>query len=285
MGIETVLVTDVGRKHLVDTARWLIDQPLLGIQYLDPLCQCRTHTNHVGGNIENNGCLLTIRSTAIHFGSFFAVTAGQEQRNSGGQFRFALLFGDLNVGGIELPVAVGLQSAKHIPDDLFLPVDEFKGLSGPCAFRMTQAFYEIDRIVGGIFIVVGAFRQKTGRLVLLQFPDMRSPPMGIKNSRYRNRCDFVYEEQSLTGSVLLVMKLELFLGHAPGNSVTVIRETLLCGADPAQAAFDFADSGFFRCFNELVNLRIIAALPMAVCNENPVIIPENSTITSGNVHP
>ena len=35
VGVEAVLVADVGGKHLVDTARWLINEPLLGIQYLD----------------------------------------------------------------------------------------------------------------------------------------------------------------------------------------------------------------------------------------------------------
>ena len=35
VGVETVLITDIGREHLVDTARWLINEPLLGIQYLD----------------------------------------------------------------------------------------------------------------------------------------------------------------------------------------------------------------------------------------------------------
>ena len=35
VGIEAVLVADIGGEHLVDTARWLINEPLLGIQYLD----------------------------------------------------------------------------------------------------------------------------------------------------------------------------------------------------------------------------------------------------------
>ena len=187
MGVKAMLITDVRRQHLVDTARWLIDQPLLGIQYLNPLCQRRTHTNHIGGNIENDGSLLSISCAAINLCAFFTVTTGQKQRNGGSQLRLALFLGDLNIGGIELPVSVGLQRTEYIPDDLLLPVDEFKRLSCPGAFGMTQAFYEIDRIICGSLIVVGAFCQKPGRLVLFQFSDMRSPPC-VKNSRHQNRC-------------------------------------------------------------------------------------------------
>lgn len=39
VGIKSVLIADIGREHLVDTARWLINEPLLGIQYLDPFME------------------------------------------------------------------------------------------------------------------------------------------------------------------------------------------------------------------------------------------------------
>lgn len=78
MGIETMLVTYIGRQHLIDAPRGQIDQSLLRIKNFDSFCQSRTHPHHVGGNIENNGCLLTIGGTAIHFGSLLTVTAGQQ---------------------------------------------------------------------------------------------------------------------------------------------------------------------------------------------------------------
>ena len=37
VGIKSVFVAHIGRKHLIDTACWLVNEPLLGIQYLDPL--------------------------------------------------------------------------------------------------------------------------------------------------------------------------------------------------------------------------------------------------------
>ena len=87
-----------------------------------------------------------------------------------------MLLGDLNISGIELSVAVGLQRSEHITDDLFLPVNQFKWLSRPCAFGMAQSLNEANRIVSGIFIVVRSLGFEFGRLVLFQFSDMRSPP-------------------------------------------------------------------------------------------------------------
>ena len=47
VGVEAVFVADIGGKHLVDTARWLINEPFLGIQYLDPFGERRTHPHHI----------------------------------------------------------------------------------------------------------------------------------------------------------------------------------------------------------------------------------------------
>ena len=134
VGVEAVLVADIGGEHLVDTARWLINEPLLGIQYLDPFGECRTHPHHVSRHIENDGCLLTVGGTAVDLGAFLSVTAGEQKRHGSGKFRFALLLGDLDVGGVELPIAVGLEDTENVPDDLLLPVDKLEGLSCPGAF-------------------------------------------------------------------------------------------------------------------------------------------------------
>jgi len=176
MGIETVLVADVSGKHLVDTARGKIDEPLLGIQNFDSFGQCWAHTNHVGGHIENDGGLLAVGSTTIYLGAFLAVAAGQEQGNCGCQLALALLFGDLDVSGVELTVAVALDGSENVPDDLLLPVDQLKRLPCPGAFGVAQAFDKADRIVSSGFVIVGAFRHELGGRVFLQLSDMRSPP-------------------------------------------------------------------------------------------------------------
>ena len=49
-----------------------------------------------------------------------------------------------NDSGVELPIAVGLQNAKQITNDLLLPVDQFKALASPGALCMTKLFYEHD---------------------------------------------------------------------------------------------------------------------------------------------
>ena len=176
VGVETVLVANVSGKHLVDAARGLIDDPLLGVQNFDALGKCRTHTNHVSSHIENDGCLLSVGSAAIDLGTFLTVTAGQKQSHGSGKFGLALFLGDFDICGIKLAVAVGLERSEYITDDLLLPVNQFKGLSRPSAFGMAKALNKGDRIVSGILIVVGAFGHKTGRLILFQLSDMRSPP-------------------------------------------------------------------------------------------------------------
>ena len=97
-----------------------------------------------------------------------------------------MLLGDFDVGGIELAVAVGLQRSEYITDDLLLPVDQFKRLSCPGAFGMTQAFNKGNRIISSILIVVRAFGFETGWLILFQFSDMGSPPQnGYKKTAIR----------------------------------------------------------------------------------------------------
>jgi len=123
VGVETVLVADISGKHLVDTARWLINEPFLGIQYLYSFGECGTHTHHVGSYIENDGCLLPVGCTAVNLGAFLTVTAGQQKSNGGSQFGLALFLGNFDVCGIKLAVAVGLQCAENVSDDLLLPVD------------------------------------------------------------------------------------------------------------------------------------------------------------------
>ena len=169
VGVETVLITDIGGEHLVDTARWLINEPLLGIQYLDPFGECRTHPHHVSRHIENDGCLLTVRSTAVDFGSFLSVTAGEQKRHRSSKLGLALLFRNLDVGGIELPIAVGLENAENVPNDLFLPVNKLEGLSRPGALGMAEALDEHDGVIRSVSIVVRGFLHEPCRLVVLQF--------------------------------------------------------------------------------------------------------------------
>ena len=154
VGVEAVLVSHIGGKHLIDTARWLVDDSLLGVQNFDTLRQSRTHTYHVGRHIENDGRLLTVGGAAIDLGSFLSVTAGEQQSHGSSKFGLALFLGNLDVCRIELSVSVGLEDTENVPDNLLLPVDELERLSRPGAFGVAQTFDEHDGIIRSILIVV-----------------------------------------------------------------------------------------------------------------------------------
>ena len=120
--------------------------------------------------------MLAIRSTAIDLGSFFTITTGEQECYCGSKFGFSLLLGDLNIRGIELTVAVGLDRTKDITNYLFLPVNQFKGFIVPSAFCMFEIFYESDRKICLLFAVAGALGKESCGFVFFEFANKRSPP-------------------------------------------------------------------------------------------------------------
>ncbi|EJX05596.1 hypothetical protein EVA_06298 [gut metagenome] len=113
VGVEAVLVPNISGKHLVDTARWLINEPFLRIQYLDPLRKCRTHPHHICCHIKHNGGLLAVSGTAVHFSPFLTVTTAKQKSDCRSKFALSLFLGDFNVGGIELAISVGLRTPNR----------------------------------------------------------------------------------------------------------------------------------------------------------------------------
>ena len=77
---------------------------------------------------------MTIRSTAVNFGSFLTVTTCEEKCNRCRKLGLTHLFGDFDVGGVELTVAVRLERSEQITDDLFLPIKKLKAFTRPRAF-------------------------------------------------------------------------------------------------------------------------------------------------------
>ena len=180
------------RQHLVEAVGGLVDDPLLGSEDLHAARERRTHSHHVSGYVEYDGGLLAVGSAAVHLGAFLAVTAAEQKRHSRRKLRFAHFLRYLHISRVELPVPVRLQYAEQVADDLLLPVDQFKGLSRPCAFGMAQRLDEHDRIIGGILVIVGVLRLELRRLVFLQFSYCHARhnlPDGIKNSRRHSWCD------------------------------------------------------------------------------------------------
>ena len=194
VGVETVLITDIGGEHLIDTARWLVNEPFLGIQYLDPLGERWTHPHHIRRHIENDGRLLTVGGAAVHLGAFLSIAAGEKKRYRSGKLRFALLFRDLDVGSVELPIAVWFEDTENVPDDLLLPVDKLEGLSRPGALGVAKTLDEHHGVIRSVRIIAGGFIHKSCGLVFLQFSHCVHP-QGIKNSRHHRWCDFMNNEQ------------------------------------------------------------------------------------------
>ena len=166
--IEAVLGICLRRQHLIEAVGGLIDDSLLGGQDFHSLIERRTHTHHVGGHVENNGRLLAVSCAAIDLGPLLAITAGEQQRNGSGQLRFAHLLRNLHIGRVELPVAVGLENAEQVADNLLLPVDEFKGRASPGALGVAQALDEIHRVIRSVLIVDRVLGLECCGLIFLQ---------------------------------------------------------------------------------------------------------------------
>ena len=177
------------REYLVEAVGGMVDDALLRSEYLDPLGECRTHLHHIRRYFKNDGCLLAVGGAAIHLGAFLIVPAGEQKRHCSGQLRLAHFLRDLDVGGVELPVAVLFDHAKQVADDALLPVNQLEGLSRPGAFGVAEGLDEHHRIVGGVLIVVRGLRHELCRLVFLQFSHRHHLQNGIKIApAISNRC-------------------------------------------------------------------------------------------------
>jgi hypothetical protein len=185
--VESVLAVCLRRQHLVKTVGGLVDDAFLRGQDLHPLGEGRTHLHHIGGNLEYDGCLLAVGGAAVDLGPLLTVPTGEQQSDSGGEFALAHLLGNLDVGGVELAVSVGLEGAEHIPDDLFLPVDKFKWLSSPSPLGVAEALDEPYRIVRRRFVIHGVLGLERRGLIFFQLSHGGSPPMSIKIAALRQQ--------------------------------------------------------------------------------------------------
>ena len=174
--VEAMLAVRLRRQHLVEGVGGLVDDAFLGGQNLHPLGEGRTHLHHVGGDLEHDGRLLAVSGTAVHLGPLLAVPTAEQKGHSRRQLRLAHLLRNFNVGGVELPIAVGLEGAEHIPDDLLLPVDQLEGLSGPGPLGVAEALDEPHSIVSGLLVVCGVLGLERSGPVFFQLAHGRSPP-------------------------------------------------------------------------------------------------------------
>ena len=152
--VEPVLVRDIRGQHLVEAMRRQVFEPLLRFEDLHALGESRAEAHHVDRDVEHDLGLVPVGGAAVHLGPLLVVPAGQKQRDRRGKLALSLLLRDLHVGGVELPVAVLLDHAEEIPDDLLLPVDELERLPGPRALGVAELLDEEHRVVRERLVVV-----------------------------------------------------------------------------------------------------------------------------------
>ena len=199
VGIKAVLIRHIRRQSFVLAPRRNVLHFLLRSLYIHLVCKHGTPLDHCESNVKDDLCLVAVSGTAVHLRSRLKVRTEEVQRNGGGKLGLALLLGDLDIGGIKLSVAVGLQNTEDISDDLFLPVDQLERLTVPRSLGMTaELLNEAHRMIGGILVIVTVLRHKAGRLIMFQFSYHRQ-----KNSRHPDGCDFLYYEQQPRRAVRL----------------------------------------------------------------------------------
>ena len=159
----------LSRQHLIKAVSRCIYNTLGCGKYLHSFIECRTHTHHIGSDLEYDRRLLTVGRTAVNLGSFLTVTAGQKQSHSGGKLRFSHLLWNFNIGGIKLPIAVRFKRSEYVTDNLFLPVNEFKRFTRPCTLCVAQALNKHNRVICCILIVNRCLFLEFSRLVFFQF--------------------------------------------------------------------------------------------------------------------
>jgi len=119
--VESVLGVGLGAQHLVEAVGRLVHDALGGREDLHAPVQRGAHAHHVGRHLEDDGGLLAVGGASVDLRALLEVGAGQKQRHRGGELALAVLLGDLDVGGVELPVSVRLHDAEQVADDLLLP--------------------------------------------------------------------------------------------------------------------------------------------------------------------
>ena len=163
--VEAVFAVCLCRQDLIDTVRRLEDHLLLGSEDLGPLGKCRCHPHHIHGDLKDNAGLLTVRSAGVNFRSLFPVTAAEIQCHRCCQFTLTLLLRNLHIGCVKLPVAIRFDHSEDVPDDLLLPVDKVKGLSGPASLGMAETLDKGDSIIGSVLVVMRVRCHESGRCI------------------------------------------------------------------------------------------------------------------------
>ena len=130
-----------------------------------PLIERRTHPNHIGSHIKNDGGLPPVGGTAVDFRSLLSISTAKQKSDRRSEFALSILFGDFNIRSVELSVAVWLDDTEQVTDDLLLPVQKQKRFSSPCTFGVTQALDEVHGKICKLLIIHRVLCLEPGRLI------------------------------------------------------------------------------------------------------------------------
>ncbi len=169
MDVEPVFGVGLCAQHLVEAVGRQVHDALGGGENLHASIQRGTHAHHVRCHFEYDRCLLPVGCTPVDLGAFLEVPTGEQQCHRGGELALSVLLGNLDVGGVELPISIGLDDTEQVADDSLLPGKQLEGLSSPNPLGVAEAFDEPNCTVGQ-GLVVGRFLCHEGcRGVFLRF--------------------------------------------------------------------------------------------------------------------
>ena len=178
MNVVAVLGRNLRGQHLINSASRQIHEAFLALHNLDALEQRRALQHHILSHVEYDASLLPVVGAAVNLRAFLAVARQHIQRHGGGQLALAGFFADFHEGRVELPVAVGLDGAEQVADDLLLPVEQQERLPGPHALGVLQGLNEIDGVIGALLVVVRGGQHEFRGLILLSAGHVCRLPSG-----------------------------------------------------------------------------------------------------------
>lgn len=81
MNVEAVLGVGLSGKYLIEAIGRLVNDTLLGSQYLYSPVERRTHTHHIGGHIKYDGRLLAVSCTAVYLSAFWTYVNTMDRKS------------------------------------------------------------------------------------------------------------------------------------------------------------------------------------------------------------
>ena len=152
--IQAMLGSNLGGQHLIDAACGLKHHALGGRNDFDALHERRGLLHHIDCNVEYDGGLLAIRSTAVHLSLPFIIIDEHIEGKRSTKLGLTVFLGNFDVSGVVLPHGgvIITYSTKYIADYLLLPGKQFKWLAVEFALCVLERLNKARHSLGFSFI-------------------------------------------------------------------------------------------------------------------------------------